>query len=113
MKTKDQITLNEVMNDGKTVHLYYNEMVGCFTAYGYSAFYATHVVEPLCAFSKELQMPVVVLTPSEMKELVLSMKRVAHEDGYYQFEAKAFLGAAGYEKWVENVKKKEGVGCLR
>ena len=40
MKTKDQITLNEVMNDGKTVHLYYNEMVGCFTAYGYCCSYA-------------------------------------------------------------------------
>lgn len=37
---KDLITLNEVQNDGKTIHLYFNTEVGLYVAYGFSAFYS-------------------------------------------------------------------------
>ena len=42
---KDLITLNEVQNDGKTIHLYFNTEIGLYVAYGFSAFFASHIVD--------------------------------------------------------------------
>ena len=35
---KDLITQNEVDNDGKTIHLYFNTEIGLYVAFGFSAF---------------------------------------------------------------------------
>ena len=58
---KDLITLNEVQNDGKTIHLYFNQEVGLYVAYGCSAFCAAHIVNIIAAFSEDMQMPVALL----------------------------------------------------
>ena len=34
------IIANEVQNDGKTIHLYFNPEVGFYLAFGFSAFFA-------------------------------------------------------------------------
>ena len=34
----ENISRNEIFNDGKTIHLYFNGMIGLYVAYGISAF---------------------------------------------------------------------------
>ena len=34
IEMNDSITRNEILNDGKTIHLYFNGMVGLYVTYG-------------------------------------------------------------------------------
>lgn len=74
---KDLITMNEVMNDGKTIHLYFNQEVGLYVAYGFSAFFAAHIVDIIASFSEDMQMPVALLKKPEVSELRLSCNNPA------------------------------------
>ena len=38
---KEKIAQQEAANDGQTINLYYDEMVGVYLAFGLSAYYAT------------------------------------------------------------------------
>ena len=62
---KDLITLNEVQNNGRTIHLYFNPEVGRYVADGFSAFFAAHIVDVIAAFSEDLQMPVALMRTSQ------------------------------------------------
>ncbi len=115
----DIITLNEVGNDGKTIHLYYNASVGFYVAYGYSAFFVTHFASPPCSFSEELLMPVALLRHSEVAALRGAALRKAAlcgaeegaEEGaagdygdYVRFGMQTEIPRDGYAAWVEKVK---------
>ena len=102
----DVITLNECANDGKTIFLYYNNEVGFYTAYGFSSFLVAHVVDPICSFSKDLQMPVALVNPEQILELRRSLTKLQHtEKTFYKFELKNEIGMDGYAKWTNNLKK--------
>ncbi len=111
----DIITLNEVVNDGKTIHLYYNASVGFYVAYGYSAFFVTHFASPPCSFSDELLMPVALLRCSEVaalrgaalrKAVLCGAAEGAAEDygDYVRFGMQEEIPRDGYAAWVEKVK---------
>lgn len=101
----DLISLNEVENDGKTIYLYFNREVGLYTAYGFSAFLVAHVVDPVCSFSEELQMPVVLVNKSQVEELRHSLNKIQHtEKTFYQFSLKNVIGVEGYAKWTNKLK---------
>lgn len=51
---KELIIQNELDNDGKTIHLYFNPEIGLYVAYGFSAFFAAHIVSVVAAFSEDL-----------------------------------------------------------
>lgn len=57
----EKIILQEAENDGQTVNIYYDEMIGKYVAYGLSAFYLTMVVNPILSYSDKLGMPVAIL----------------------------------------------------
>ena len=61
MMDKDVILKQEAANDGQTVYLYYDEMVGMYVAYGLSAYYTTMASDPFVSFSEEMQLPVALL----------------------------------------------------
>ena len=104
---KDLITMNEVMNDGKTIHLYFNQEVGLYVAYGFSAFFAAHIVDIIASFSEDMQMPVALLKKPEVSELRLSCNKIRHDyHVYYHLELKQELGLDDYARWVESVKWK-------
>jgi len=104
---KERITMNEVQNDGKTIHLYYNAMVGFYTAYGLSAFYVTHVVNPVASFSDDMQMPVAIVNKRQVLELRQSLRRVEHnEHSYYRFETRSHIGDEGYQAWLGGVRER-------
>ena len=103
MTEKDVILEKEAANDGQSIYLFYNEWYGMYTAFGWSAFYTTMVVDPLISYSGELQMPVALIERSLIKILRQSMTKVAHEEKkYYVFKLKRMIGDAGYQKWLND-----------
>ena len=58
---KNEIILKEQGNDGQSIFLFYDDMVGMYVAYGLSAYYTTMVVSPLLSYSEALKMPVALL----------------------------------------------------
>ena len=102
---KDTITLNEVNNDGKTIHLYFNTEVGLYVAYGFSAFFASHIVNVITAFSEDLMMPVALMRKQDVSELRMSTIKHEHQyHVYYQLELKHKLSLADYSRWSNSVK---------
>ena len=102
---KNQITLNEAGNDGKTVFLYYDDMAGLYLAYGLSAYYTTLVTDPYMSYSDELQMPVALLRRDHILLLRQSLKKVDHEQKKsYQFEMRTPVGDEGYAKWAQKIR---------
>ena len=104
---KDLITRNEVTNDGKAVHLYFNKEVGLYVAYGFSAFFVSHIVDAVASFSEDMQMPVVLLKKDDVTELKLSCKKIQHiQHEYYYLELNHELELDDYGRWVDSVKWK-------
>lgn len=100
------IIQNEEQNDGSSVFLYYNDEVGFYTAYGFSAFLVSHIVDPVCSYSPCLQMPVALVSKPEILELRRSLKKVKHvEKSFYQFELRKAVGKTGYTRWANSLKK--------
>ena len=106
MINKEKISIREAQNDGQSVYLYYDETIGCFLAFGHSAFYVDHVVSPRISYSEKLMMPVAILTRQEILELRQSMRVVEHTPkDYYHLQAKAYMGDAGYDKWLTTQRR--------
>lgn len=104
---KDLITSNEVQNDGKTIHLYFDTEVGLYVAYGFSAFFASHIVDVITAFSEDLQMPVALMRKPDVTELRLSTIKQQHDyHEYYRLELKQELALNNYKRWANSVKWK-------
>lgn len=100
--------MNEVMNDGKTIHLYFNPEIGLYLAYGFSAYYITMVTEPYMSYSDELQMPVALLRHEHILYLRQSLTKIEHQiKRYYQFRMRTSIGEAGYDRWAQNLLKKQ------
>ncbi len=102
----NQVTLNEMENDGKTLWLYYDEMAGLYLAFGLSAYYSTMVVEPHISYSEALQMPVALLRRSHILSMRQSLTKVEHkEKTYYRFEMKSLVGEEGYDRWAQKARE--------
>lgn len=102
---KDLITENEVKNDEKTIHLYFNPEVGLYTAYGFSAFFVSHIVNTICSFSEDLQMPVALMRKPTVEELRRSTVREQHDyHEYYKLGLKRPISLDGYVRWANSVK---------
>lgn len=97
----------ETANDGQTIHLFYDDVIGVYTAFGLSAYYTTLVVTPYVAFSKALQMPVALLRKGHVNTLRQSMTKLEHAPhSYYRFRLIQKVGEAGYEKWLSRSLEK-------
>ena len=97
----------EAANDGQSVHLFYDETVGTYLAFGLSAYYTTMVVTPYVSFSNALQMPVALLRRNHINGLRQSLKKIEHTvKEFYRFQLRATIGEHGYEKWAQKVLNK-------
>lgn len=105
---KERIISSESSNDGKTVFLYFNDEVGYYTAFGLSAFFVSHLVDPIVSYSKALNMPVVLIGKSQVLELRRSLNKSEHiEHSYYRFTLKRSIGTTGYDAWAKKVTPEE------
>ena len=111
MIDRNEIALNEKENNGRSVFLYYSEIVGMYMAFGLSAYYVTMVTDPFVSYSVQLDIPVVLLRREHILALRQSMEKVEHiQKRFYRFRPKAPVGKNGYTKWVEKIHKKhEGI----
>ena len=103
----ENITRNEVFNDGKTIHLYFNGMIGLYVAYGISAFLLTKYAHAKPSYSEEMQMPVAVINAEHFellsKQLGLSktvknyrclvVEEKADEEEYFEWAGQLREGA--------------------
>lgn len=102
MTEKDIILEKETANDGQSVYLFYDERYGLYTAFGWSAFYSTMVIDPILSYSDELQMPVALIPRDLIRSLRQSLTKVEHEvKKHYVFRLKNKIGSVGYQKWVK------------
>ena len=98
---KELITKNEVDNDGKTVHLYFNTEIGLYVAFGFSAFFASHIVDVITAYSEDMHMPVALMRKSDVTELRLSTVKHQHDyHEYYNLELKQEIPLDDYQRWA-------------
>ena len=102
---KELITLNEVENDGKTIHLYFNTEIGLYVAYGFSAFFASHIVNVITTFSEDLMMPVALMRKPDVSELRRSTIKHVHEyHVYYRLGLKKGMPLDDYVRWANSTK---------
>ena len=108
---KNEIVLRESENDGQSVFLYYDELIGLYMAFGQSVYYVTMVTDPFVSYSVQLDIPVGLLRREHILALRQSMEKVEHiQKRFYWFRLKAPVGKNGYTKWVEKIHKKhEGI----
>ena len=104
---KDKIAQQEAANDGQTINLYYDEMVGLYLAFGLSAYYTTMVASPHITFSDALQLPVALLRKGHVNMLRQALEKVEHtEKCFYRFRLRTKVGDSGYERWkVKSLEK--------
>ena len=92
----------EASNDGQTIHLFYDEMVGMYLGFGLSAYYTTMVLTPKISFSNALIMPVALLGREDVLFMRQSLTKVEHQPkSYYRFRLRTKVGEAGYRRWCK------------
>mgnify|MGYP007101881816 FL=1 len=92
----------ESLNDGQTIHLFYDEIAGMYMAFGLSAYYTTMSVEPVISYSDALGMPVALLNRGVIQYLRQSVTKVEHQpQADYRFQLRTKVGEAGYERWMK------------
>lgn len=99
------ITINEVQNDAKTIHLYYHSLVGLYIAYGFSAYLAAHLVSATNSFSEDMQMPVALLRKDAVSRLKLSVDKLQHDyHSYYKLELRKPIDLEDYGRWARMLR---------
>ena len=99
----------ETANDGQTIHLFYDKMVGAYLVFGLSAYYSTMILSPFVSYSDALEMPVALLNRIEVKLLRQSVTKIEHQPQvYYRFRMREKVGTAGYERWQREIYGEKG-----
>lgn len=99
------ITLNEVQNDGKSIHLYFNGLVGLYAAYGVSAFLLSRMTESSASYSVDMQMPVVVMNAAHYEHLKQLAEVVKNERNYRCLRVKESIDETEYAAWAGLVRE--------
>ena len=105
---KDLILQQEAANDGQTIHLYYDDMVGMYVAYGLSAYYVDMATDTIISYSEAIGKPVVLLGRRQVLYLRQSLTKVEHtQKKYYKFRLRQKIGEAGYQRWAAKFVRDE------
>ena len=106
----DVITLNEYKNDGSFLHLYFNNLVDAWVAYGLSAYGLRLFVKSngcgnLRGFSSELQLPCTLVDEKSITQL-LQQAAVLQQitDSYLQVRMQDAVDMSAYVKWTNKLK---------
>ena len=105
---KELIVQQEAANDGQTIHLYYDDMVGMYVAYGLSAYYVDMATDTIISYSEAIGKPVVLLGRRQVLYLRQSLTKVEHtQKKYYKFRLRQKIGEAGYQRWAAKFVRDE------
>lgn len=106
----DVIVMNEVMNDGKTVHLHYSEMFQEYVAYGFSAYIVCRTIPPLAtkahlSYSDQLQMPMVRVDAVNLKILKQKVAPLETADAHHlTLTVSIALNEYNYTSWASIIR---------
>ncbi len=104
MMNDEYIYMQELLNDGQSVYLHYNDMLGLYVAYGLSAYYADMCSTPEVSYSDSMQMPVALLNRHCVFDLKCLMLQVSHTPQVdYHFHAREMIGKLGYDRWAQRI----------
>ncbi len=106
----DIITLNECKNDGSYIHLYFQEDVASWVAYGLSAyalrlFAKANGYNNLRGFSQTLQMPFTLIGEDAIKYIVQSAAETLDiSDVYLSVRMYDMVNMSAYAQWTNKLK---------
>lgn len=100
----ENITINEVQNDGTSIHLYFNGLIGLWSAYGISAFILSKVTTVSASYSDEMQMPVAVLNSAHLDEMKKQLKVVKSKRSYYCLAVEEAIDEEAYDEWASSLR---------
>ena len=100
------ILMNEVENDGKTVHLYLSPLYKNYVAYGISAYIVSRVVSTVeCGYDYDAQMPMVKLDGQQLAKLGMSTcQTVSIQREHAQLKVEHIYDEEGYDRWASFVR---------
>jgi len=101
----EKITLNEVMNDGKTIHLYFNGMIGLYVAYGISAYLLCKNTKAKPSYSEDMQMPVAVLNAEHYEEMKIKLGLSESVKNHRCFVVKEKADDDEYVEWANKLRE--------
>lgn len=106
----DQITPNEIQNDGSYVHLYFDETTNTWIAFGLSAyslrlFAKSNGCNNLRGFSQKMQMPCTIIG-AESIVFLLQYAKVLQQinDSYIKLRMPDYVDISAYAKWTNKLK---------
>lgn len=104
------ITFNETQNNYSTIHLYFNEEMHSWIAYGYSAYSLRLVIkrkfiDSIRGFSTTMQMPYTVVNKDILKRLCADIPVKKIEDKYYIVSVSEEFDPNDYKRWVDKLKE--------
>ena len=99
------ITRNEVLNDGRTIHLYFNGLVGLYVAYGVSAFLLSRLGTVSASYSMDMQLPVVVLNATHYEELCRQVEVLRDVRNYRCLRAMDNMDETEYAAWAGGLRE--------
>lgn len=104
------ITFNETQNDYSTIHLYFNEEMHSWIAYGYSAYSLRLIIkrkfiDSIRGFSTTMQMPYTVVNKDVLKKLCEDIPVTKVEDEYYVVNALEEFAPNDYKRWVNKLRE--------
>jgi len=98
------ISKNEIFNDGKTIHLYFNGMIGLYVAYGISAYLLCQNVKAKPSYSVEMQMPVAVINAEHYEELVKLLGLSKNQNSYRCLVVDTPADMDAYSDWAYQLR---------
>ena len=105
------ITYNEVQNNSSTVHLYFNEEMHSWIAYGYSAYALRLIIKQnfissIRGFSTTMQMPYTVVNKDILNKICNSYKvDKGDEKGHYIISDLEVFDKNDYKRWVNKLQE--------
>lgn len=104
----ENITRNEILNDGKTIHLYFNGMIGLYVTYGISAFLLCKISKTKASYSVDMQMPVAVINVEHYDELVEQFHLAKNVSNYRCLAVNIVADMGEYTEWASALRSEGG-----
>lgn len=107
----EQIILNEKQNNHSTVHLYFNEEMNSWGAYGYSAFTLRTLINArgihsLRGFSTTMEMPYTIISRESLKRLGDTLSIIKTDNAeHYIINATEEFDPNDYKRWIHKLQE--------